>query len=41
MTALLIKPPPGFVGGKLTAKSPAARRLPIPKGPGGRIFTVR
>jgi phage terminase large subunit-like protein len=28
MTALLIKPPQGFIGGKLTAKSPAARRLP-------------
>jgi hypothetical protein len=28
LTALLIKPPKGFVGGKLTAKSPAARRLP-------------
>lgn len=28
LTALLIKPPQGFVGGKLTAKSPAARRIP-------------
>ena len=28
LTALLIKPPQGFVGGRLTAKSPAARRLP-------------
>lgn len=46
MTALLIKPPPGFVGGKLTAKSPAARRLPnFRQGPsssgGGRVFTAR
>ena len=41
MTALLVKPPKGFAGGKLTARSPAARRLPSPKGPGGRIFTVR
>jgi phage terminase large subunit-like protein len=39
MTALLIKPPPGFMGGKLVAKSPAAKRLPQPKGPGARIFT--
>ena len=28
LTALLIKPPAGFVGGKLTAKSMAGRRLP-------------
>jgi phage terminase large subunit-like protein/intein/homing endonuclease len=49
MTALLIKPPPGFVGGKLTAKSMAGRRIqterrtvPISRGRGGgRIFTVR
>jgi phage terminase large subunit-like protein len=46
MTALLIKPPPGFVGGRLTAKSPAARRLPnFRQGPsssgGGRVFTAR
>jgi phage terminase large subunit-like protein len=42
MTALLIKPPAGFVGGKLTAKSPAARRIPMHKGSGGgRIFTAR
>jgi phage terminase large subunit-like protein len=27
LTALLIKPPPGFVGGKLTAKSLAGRRI--------------
>lgn len=41
LTALLIKPPQGFLGGRLTAKSPAARR--IPNGPssggrGGRVF---
>jgi phage terminase large subunit-like protein len=43
MTALLIKPPQGFLGGRLTAKSPAARRLPpMRQGPqgsrGGRVF---
>ena len=45
MTALLIKPPQGFLGGKLTAKSPAARRIPpMRQGPtnsggrGGRVF---
>jgi phage terminase large subunit-like protein len=41
LTALMIKPPQGFVGGRLTARSPAARRIPTPKGPGGRIFTAR
>jgi phage terminase large subunit-like protein len=43
MTALMIKPPQGFIGGRLTAKSPAARRLPPHRGPsgGGRIFTPR
>jgi phage terminase large subunit-like protein len=40
MTALLIKPPAGFMGGKLTAKSPAARKLPPFRG-GGRVFTPR
>jgi phage terminase large subunit-like protein len=46
MTALLIKPPPGFVGGTITAKSHAARRLPSFRGGassggsgrGGRVF---
>ena len=41
LTALLIKPPKGFVGGKLTAKSPAARRLPSFRGGSGggsRVF---
>ena len=28
LTALLIKPPAGFVGGRITAKSPAARKIP-------------
>jgi phage terminase large subunit-like protein len=28
LTALMIKPPPGFVGGTITAKSHSARRLP-------------
>lgn len=47
MTALLIKPPPGFTGGRLTAKSPAQRRLPPFRqggsggGRGGRVFTAR
>ena len=41
LTALMVKPPPGFHGGKLKAKSPAARRLPNPKGPGGRVFRAR
>ena len=40
MTALLIKPPAGFMGGKLTAKSPAARKLPPFRG-GGKVFTPR
>jgi phage terminase large subunit-like protein len=35
LTALLIKPPPGFVGGTITAKSPAARRLPAFRGGAG------
>jgi phage terminase large subunit-like protein len=35
LTALLIKPPQGFVGGKITAKSPAARRLPNFRGGSG------
>jgi len=45
MTALLIKPPQGFVGGKLTAKSPAARRIPGIRGGygngGARVFKPR
>ena len=53
LTALLIKPPQGFLGGKLTAKSPAARRIPSDRGQGpsgssggrssrgGRVFSVR
>jgi phage terminase large subunit-like protein len=32
LTALLIKPPQGFLGGKITAKSPAARRIPSFRG---------
>jgi len=38
MTALLIKPPAGFHGGKLTAKSPAARKLPPFRSGGGKVF---
>jgi phage terminase large subunit-like protein len=46
MTALLIKPPQGFVGGKLTAKSPSSRRIPSLRtagsnGRGGKIFGGR
>lgn len=44
LTALLIKPPAGFVGGRLQAKSPAARRLDIGRkfhGGGGPTFRVR
>ena len=45
MTALLIKPPQGFVGGKLTAKSFSSRRIPSMKGPstsgGGKVFRSR
>lgn len=48
LTALLIKPPAGFTGGKITAKSPAARRLPSFRNGGGgapsrgaRVFTPR
>lgn len=40
MTALMIKPPVGFMGGKLTAKSPAGRKLP-PFRTGGKVFTPR
>jgi phage terminase large subunit-like protein len=40
MTALLVKPPVGFMGGKLTAKSPAGRKLP-PFRTGGKVFTPR
>lgn len=43
MTALLIKPPAGFNGGKITAKSMASRRLPDFRGGAGRSggFRVR
>ena len=44
MTALMIKPPQGFIGGKLTAKSPAARRIPGVRGGGSggaRVFKPR
>jgi phage terminase large subunit-like protein len=38
LTALLIKPPAGFVGGKLTAKSMAGRRMPDTK---SSLFRLR
>jgi phage terminase large subunit-like protein len=46
MTALLIKPPQGFIGGKLTAKSPSSKRIPSLRtvgsnGRGGKIFGGR
>lgn len=47
LTALVIKPPEGFVGGTITARSPAARRLPSFRGGasgggrGGRVFFPR
>lgn len=39
LTALLIKPPAGFMGGRITAKSPAQRKMPSIRG--GNIFKVR
>ena len=39
LTALLIKPPAGFVGGKITAKSPSHHR--IASGNGRRGFRIR
>jgi len=39
LTALLIKPPSGFVGGTIKAKSPAAKRMPSFRG--GGTFKVR
>lgn len=43
LTALMIKPPEGFMGGKITAKSPSARRLPPFRGGSGgaRVFSPR
>ena len=44
LTALLIKPPPGFSGGKIRAKSFADRKLGVTnpnQRPAGRIFRVR
>jgi phage terminase large subunit-like protein len=43
LTALMIKPPEGFVGGRITAKSPSARRIPPFRNGGGgaRIFNPR
>jgi phage terminase large subunit-like protein len=40
LTALLIKPPAGFLGGKLTAKSLASRKMPPFRGGNGG-FRVR
>jgi len=43
LTALMIKPPEGFIGGRITAKSPSARRLPPFRGGGGgaRVFSPK
>lgn len=42
LTALLIKPPAGFVGGKITARSASASRIDTsPRGGGRGIFKVR
>jgi len=44
LTALMIKPPEGFTGGRITAKSPSARRLPPFRGGGGggaRVFSPK
>jgi phage terminase large subunit-like protein len=41
LTALLIKPPPGFSGGKLRAKSMADRKIGLPNNRSGGIFRVR
>lgn len=41
LTALLIKPPAGFIGGTIKAKSPAARRLPAFRGGQGGARVVR
>jgi len=48
LTALLIKPPPGFVGGQITARSMGSRKLPPFRGGnggngrgGGKIFSPR
>ncbi len=40
LTALLIKPPAGFVGGRITARSLGNRKIP-PVGTGARIFRGR
>jgi phage terminase large subunit-like protein len=42
LTALLIKPPPGFSGGKIRAKSFADRKIPgINPSRGGSVFRIR
>ena len=48
LTALIIKPPPGFVGGTITARSPSARRITSMRDSvlgggsrGGRVFLPR
>jgi hypothetical protein len=40
MTALLIKPPSGFTGGKITAKSMASRKIDTGRKSGG-LFRLR
>jgi phage terminase large subunit-like protein len=41
MTALLIKPPPGFSGGKIRARSHANRKIDIGRNGGGSVFRIR
>lgn len=41
LTALLIKPPAGFTGGKITAKSMAGRKIAPFRNGGGSTFRVR
>jgi phage terminase large subunit-like protein len=41
LTALLIKPPAGFLGGTITARSLASRKIPNMRGSSARIFKAR
>jgi hypothetical protein len=43
LTALLIKPPAGFLGGNITARSVAGKRITLGRGgrTGGRLFGSR
>jgi phage terminase large subunit-like protein len=41
LTALLIKPPPGFSGGKIRARSHASKKIDIGRNGGGSVFRIR